>query len=130
MSIDHGDAVIYSMPRAMSMVLQKSIKLDGAPRTFVKDADGSVLFVTTHSLCRITLNGELKILHTLPEWTAGQYANSMAVTSDGSIYVGMRMFVLRLTEKGGDYSEEWLLPDDCRKFSLQESGFDCACSAQ
>ncbi|MGC2705978.1 MAG: hypothetical protein WA361_15790 [Candidatus Acidiferrales bacterium] len=130
MGMDAGDALIYSSPRAMNMALQKSIKLDGSPRTFVQESDGSVLFVTTHSLCRITANGELKILHTLPSWTAQQYANSMAATPDGSIYVGMRMFVLKLNDKGGEYTEEWMLPDDCRKFVLQADRIGCSCSPQ
>jgi len=128
MQMDAGDALIYSSPRAMNMALQKSIKLDGAPRTFVQESDGSVLFVTTHSLCRITVNGELKILHTFPSWTAQQYANSMAATPDGSIYVGMRMFVLKLNDKGGEYTEEWMLPEDCRKLLLQADRIDCSCS--
>jgi hypothetical protein len=124
---DVGGALVYSSPRSMNMTLQETIKLDGAPSAFAQEIDGSVVFVTTHSLCRFTKTGELKILHTFPRWIAQQYPNSMAITADGSIYVGMRMFVLKLTDRGGEYSEEWLLPNDCRKFYLDMTKVGCAC---
>jgi hypothetical protein len=113
MGLDVGNALVYSAPHAMNMALQESLKLDGAPSAFAQETDGSVLFITTHSL---------------PRWIAQQYANSMAITADGTIYVGMRMFVLKLDDKGGEYSEEWLLPNDCRKFHLDVTKVDCACT--
>jgi hypothetical protein len=128
MGLDVGNALVYSAPRSMNVTLQESIKLDGAPSAFAQETDGSVVFVTTHSLCRITKTGELKILHTLPRWIAQQYPNSMAITADGSIYVGMRMFVLKLNDRDGEYSEEWLLPNDCQKFHLDMTKVDCACT--
>jgi hypothetical protein len=128
MGLDVGNALVYSTPHAMNMALQEFLKLDGAPSAFAQETDGSVLFITTHSLCRITKSGQLKILHTLPRWIAQQYANSMAITADGTIYVGMRMFVLKLNDKGGKYSEDWLLPNDCRKFYLDVTKVDCACT--
>jgi hypothetical protein len=52
----------------------------------------------------------------------------MAIAAGGSIYIGMRMFVLKLNERGGEYSEAWLLPNDCRKFYADTGKIDCACT--
>jgi hypothetical protein len=128
MGLDEGAALVYSLPHSMNLTLQESIKLDGTPSAFAQEGDGSVVFVTTHSLCRITKDGELKILHTFPRWIAQQYPNAIAITADGSIYVGMRMFVLKLNERGDEYSESWLLPNDCRKFHVEMGKIDCACT--
>jgi hypothetical protein len=127
MTFDSGDASFFSLPHAMNMTFQFSIKLDGAPSAYAQETDGSVIFATTHSLCRVTKTGGLQILHAFPRWIAQQYPNSMAIAADGSIYIGMRMFVLKLNDKVSTYSEEWLLPKECRKFDLDLAKINCAC---
>ncbi len=127
MGFDSGDATFYSLPHGMNMALQQSIRLDGAPSAYAQETDGTVIFATTHSLCKITKSGGLQILHAFPRWIAQQYPNSMAIAADGSIYVGMRMFVLKINNQLGEYREEWLLPNECQKFSLDLSKLDCAC---
>jgi hypothetical protein len=128
MTGDSGRAWFYALPRDLGMALQRSIKLDGAPGAYTKGTDGSVTFTTTHSLNRITKEGELQTLHEFPKWMAHQYPNSIALLPNGTVYVGMRMFVLRLKNYSGEFSEEWLLPDECRRFTLNESKPDCVCS--
>jgi hypothetical protein len=125
MTIDFGNAFIFSNPDDLNITLQHAVHLDGAPSAYAKEPDGSVLFVTTYGLCRITKSGELQRLAYFPEWTVQQYPNSMAISFDGSIYIAMRMFVLKLRANSGKYSEEWLLPNECRKFDLKQ--FDCVC---
>jgi hypothetical protein len=56
MSINFGNAFIFSNPDALDIALQHSVHLDGEPSAPAKEADGSVLFVTTYGLCRITCN--------------------------------------------------------------------------
>jgi hypothetical protein len=125
MSIDFGNAFIFSNPEGFNIVLQHSIHLDGEPSAYAKEPDGSILFVTTYGLCRITKAGELQRLTYFPKWTSQQYPNSMAISSDGTIFIAMRMFVLKLRANSGKYIEEWLLPNECRKFDLRQ--FDCVC---
>jgi hypothetical protein len=98
----------------MNISLQHSVHLDGAPRGYVKESDGSVLFVTTYGLCRITKSGELQRLTGFPRWSQHEFTNSMVMTPDGSLFIGMRMFVLKLRKDSGQYVEEWLLPKECR----------------
>jgi len=125
LAINFGNAFIFSEPNGLDIVLQRAVALDGEPSAPAKEADGSVLFVTTYGLCRITKSGELERLTYFPNWTASQYPNSMAITPDGTIFIGMRMFVLKLQASSSGYSGQWLLPDKCRSFSLQQSG--CVC---
>jgi hypothetical protein len=122
--MDLGDAFIFSNPNGLDISLQHQMQLDGEPSAPAKAPDGSVFFVTTYGLCRITRTGELQRLTHFPKWTRQQYPNSMAITPDGSIFIGMRMFVLKLLPDDG-YGEEWLLPNECRKFALRQ--FDCVC---
>jgi hypothetical protein len=66
-----------------------------------------------------------RVCANLPNWTKFQYANSMVIASDGSIFIGMRMFVLKLRPDEGQYKEEWLLPAECRESYLD--GTNCIC---
>lgn len=124
MSLDSGDALVLSQPHGLEVDVERRVHLDGAPTAYTMDVDGSVLILTTRSLSRITEAWQLERLLVLPDFVRFQYANSMIRESDGTIYIGMRMLVLRLLPP--DYIEEWLLPDECRKFYLR--GTDCACS--
>ena len=123
MSLDSGDALVLSPPRGINAPVERVIHLDGAPLATTEDADGSILIVTTRSLSRITDAWELQRLVSLADFVRFQYPNSMIRESDGTIYIGMQMLVLRLLPP--EYTEEWLLPDECRKFYLR--GTDCEC---
>jgi hypothetical protein len=125
MGQDFGNAFIFSNPDGLNIPLRHTVRLDGEPRAYAKTSDGSVLFVTTPGLSRITKSGELQSLSSFPDWSRYQYATSMAIASDGNIFVAMRMFVLKLRPTTGGYSQEWLLPTACRQFELKE--IDCVC---
>jgi len=126
MSMDFGNEFIFSNPDGLNITLQYSAHLDGAPMAYAKLADGSVLFVTTHSLHAITKSEPAtKLDHGFPNWMKVQFPNSIVALSDGTIFIGMRMFVLRLTPNPAGYSEDWLLPNSCRKFEMKQ--LDCVC---
>jgi hypothetical protein len=125
LSIEFGNVFIFSNPSGMNISLQHAAHLDGPPSAYAKEPDGSVLFVTTYGLWRFAKSGELQILTYFPKWTRQQYPNSMALASDGAIFIGMRMFVLVLRADAGHYKEEWLLPKECRSFYLRQ--LDCVC---
>ena len=113
-TINFGNAFIFSNPDGMNISLQHAVHLDGEPSGYAKEPNGSVLFVTTYGLCRITKSGELQRLTGLPGWSQHAFTNSMVITPDGSIFMGMRMFVLRLRKNSDRYRTEWLLPKECR----------------
>jgi hypothetical protein len=123
-TMDFGNAFIFSTPNGLDISLQHAMHLDGKPSAPAKAPDGSVFFVTTYGLCRITKTGELQRLIYFPKWAMYQYPNSMAITPDGAIFIGMRMFVLKV-RPDAEYSKEWLLPNECRKFELGR--LDCVC---
>jgi hypothetical protein len=123
MIFDSGDALVLSQPHGLEVNVERRINLDGEPRAYTMDAGGSVLIVTTRSLSRITEAWQLERLLFLPDFMRLQYANSIIQEPDGTIYIGMRMLVLRLLPP--EYKEEWLLPDECRKVYV--SGTDCTC---
>ena len=125
MGFNYGNAFILSNPDGLTISLEHAFSLDSVPNASVKESDDSVLFVTTYRLHRIRKSGELRGLTYLPLWTVQQYPNSMAIAADGSLYVGMRMFVLRLRLDSGSYMPEMLLPEKCQKFELRDH--DCAC---
>jgi len=86
------------------------------------------LVVTTHGISRITSSGEHQTLtHSI---FATLYPNSIVVTPDATIYVGMRLFVVRLvpTSKPGEYTEQWLVPEDCKQLRME--GYTCSCSSE
>jgi len=126
MSMDFGNEFIFSKPEGMNIPLQYAAHLDGAPRAFTKLADGSVLFVTTQSMNAITTKPRKSAeLNYFPKWMRMLYPNSILALNDGTIFIGMRMLVLRLTPSTAGYNEGWLLPNSCRKFETRET--DCVC---
>jgi hypothetical protein len=101
------------------------LRLHGEPSAYAKQADGSVLFVTTSGLRKITESGDLEWLPNFPRWVRNQYLSSMVVTADGTIFIEMRMFVLWLQPDSSGYKQDWLLPKECQSFYVQK--FDCVC---
>jgi hypothetical protein len=77
----------------------------------VKRTDGSLLIVTTDRLLKVVPSDKtVEVLHKAAFW-GGLYPNSLAVTSGGTIYLGMRHGVAKLEKKGGEYKVVWLLPN-------------------
>ncbi len=124
-TMDFGNAFIFSEPDGLNISLRRTVKLDSVPSGHAMAPDGTVLFVSDRGLNSITKSGDLQQLVKLPKWTSQLYPNSIAISADRSVFIGMRMFVLRLTSNSGGYSQEWLLPNECRKFSVNQ--FDCVC---
>jgi hypothetical protein len=113
-TINFGNAFIFSNPDGMNISLQHAVHLDGEPSGYAREPDGSVLFLTPSGLCRITKSGELQRLRGFSNESPWAFTNSMVITSDGSIFIGTRMFVVRLRKDSDRYTEEWLLPKECR----------------
>jgi hypothetical protein len=129
---DYGKEYVFSNPDGLNIKLKYSARLDGAPMASTKLPDGSVLFVTTRSLHAITKSeseSEKKPNYRFPSWVTAQYPNSIVARTDGTIFIGMRMFVLQLTPNPSGYSEDWLLPNSCSSFELDEKVLACVCKS-
>jgi hypothetical protein len=123
MTLDSGKVFIVPYSVRSPRDLKILVELDGAPQAFTKVADDVMLAVTTHGVSRISSSGASeRLLHR----DLGQlYPNSIAATPDGAIYIGMRLFVVRLAPHGEEYLEQWMVPDSCTRFQIQ--GLDCVC---
>ncbi|PTL78674.1 hypothetical protein [Vitiosangium sp. GDMCC 1.1324] len=96
--------------------------LDAGPQAFVSTPE-ALYVVTADSLTRIGRDRQVSVLQPLP--TAILYPNSMTADSHGTLWVGMRHFVLRLTPSGKGFSREWFVPKDCARIKQQD--FECVC---
>ena len=100
--------------------------LGAAPRTFVVESPASLLVLTTKDLVRVNLTGAFEPL--LQTRYQSLYPNSMTLGSDGSIHIGMRHFITRLTRTATGYKENWYVPKDCQRFELHDR--DCVCLSE
>jgi hypothetical protein len=126
MTLDGGEVLIAPYPIAADTTLHPLAPLDGAPQAFTKLSPDEALVVTTHGISRIASSGAHETL--THSSFAILYPNSIVSTPEGTIYVGMRLFVVRLVPAStpGEYTEQWLVPDGCEQF--HRAGFICACS--
>lgn len=102
-------------------------KFDGEPYAFVKDGPDSMLVITTTGLRRVKISGEVEKLIETEYGTL--YPNSMTLIDRKVVYIGMRHFVTRLIPTTKGYKEDWLVPDDCIEFAIDENQLDCVCGS-
>ncbi len=100
--------------------------LKEAPRTFAIEAPDSILVLTTDRLVRVLTTGKMEEL--LSTKYGSLYPNSMTLSKTGTIHIGMRHFITRLTPVNGSYKEEWFVSVDCQRFRMRE--YDCSCISQ
>jgi hypothetical protein len=123
MWLDSGKVLIVT-EHDSDVGMQTLAKLDGAPQAVTRVSSDVALVVTTHGISQVSSAGEIK---TLLHQTFGLlYPNSVVSLPDGTVYTGMRLFVVRLVKQSGGYAEQWLVPENCKRFSVQ--GLDCRCS--
>lgn len=97
--------------------------LPTAPDTATAEPPGSLLVLTDAGLVRVDAKGRTRLL--VKTNYSGLYPSSMVRLDDGTLYIGMRRFVVRLTPAGDGYREDWLLPSDSRRFRMNESECEC-----
>jgi hypothetical protein len=123
MGLDSGKVFVVPYTVKSSPDVKLLLELDGAPEAFTKVSDDLMLVVTTRGVSRVSSSGGSELL--LRRDLGLLYPNSVAATPDGVIYVGARLFVVRLSPHDGDYLEQWMLPDSCTHFEIR--GLDCVC---
>jgi len=123
MGLDSGQVLIVHDADSPQVKVETLAKLDGAPETITPFSEHSVLVVTTRGISQIISDGTVNRL--LERGFGLLYPNSVVVTKDGVIYVGMRMFVVRLVPQSGRYLEQWMVRQGCNRFRRTQS--DCVC---
>lgn len=87
------------------------LNLEPWPYAIAEDADGSLLVATEDHLQRIDPNARRAEILSASTFWRGLYPNSMIVTPQGVIYLGMRHGVARFDKAGSGCQIRWLLPD-------------------
>jgi hypothetical protein len=88
------------------------VDLEKRPKVYAKAADGSLMIATTDRLLRVNPASKKVDVLIYDAFWGILYPNSMVITADGSIYVGMRHGVAKIEKtKGGSYRVRWLLPN-------------------
>ena len=123
MTLDSGQVLIVHDAGDSVVKMETLAKLDGAPEAIAPFSEHSVLVVTTRGISQIGSDGTVNKL--LQRSFGFLYPNSVVVTKDGVIYVGMRMFVVRLVPQSGQYLEQWMVRQGCNRFKRSQS--DCVC---
>ena len=92
-----------------------------------KDSAGSLWVASSHALIEVTARGALRILHA-SDWQY-LYPTSMVVAADGTIFVGMRGAVAKLTRGADGWHERWLVPRECPRLdgSNPDDENSCRC---
>lgn len=99
--------------------------LTSAPVASVVESPKSLLVLTWARLVRVNMSSGV-----VEEISMTSYKNldpnSIVVGTTGTIFVGMRHFVMRLTPTETSYKEAWFVPKDCQRFE-RRGEYDCVC---
>lgn len=123
LGMDYGKVLYVMQDEGGGWKAETLVDLGAAPRTFAVESPESVLVITTKDLVRVKAAGTAEnLFQTRYRFL---YPNSMTLSKDGTIHVGMRHFVTRLTPIGMGYKEDWFVPKNCQRFELRNH--ECVC---
>lgn len=100
------------------------VPLDAGPETFAATKD-AIYVLTLHSLVRLDHQRTATVIQ--PVEIGGLYPDSMTIDDAGRLWVGMRLFVLRLSPGATTFETTWLVPEGCRKMHMDDKNLDCIC---
>ena len=98
--------------------------LDAGPSTFAATPE-AIYVLTRESLMRVGTK-DRKATTIQPVRTAQLYPDSMAIDVDGTMWIGMRQFVVRLTPSGTRFTETWLVRESCVRATIRD--LTCVCA--
>ena len=104
---DRGRAVEI-LENATRFRVGLSVDLKSAPRAVVREHAGTVLIVTHRGLVRLA--PDFSATPVLDAHWGLLYPDTAALDAAGTVYVGMRGVVGKLTPQADGYREEWLFP--------------------
>lgn len=124
-SVDTG--VIYSYKPANDSPgdLVRIADLGSTPGDAALQSDGTLLIATNHAVLKLGSDDRLQTL-----WSASMgmlYPQSIVADDKGTIFVGMRFYVVRLQpgSKDGPYAPSWFVRSKCTE--TKTTSYDCVC---
>jgi hypothetical protein len=109
---DAGSLVRFERRSDGSWQMTTTLDLGSAPHAAFAAADGTLFVVLTGALARVTPPNQLTVLHRNPVWRL-TYPTSIVRDQIGTLYVGMRSAVARLSPRRSGLFEDWLVPSNC-----------------
>lgn len=123
LGMDYG--AVYGLEDTPETVATRLADLGGSPQASALDENGNILVATPHSVLRLDASDQIHEIYESHEPLI--HPTSITKASDGTLYVGMAFFVLRLERQADGYRGTWLMSEKCRTF--EESHYFCACTA-
>jgi hypothetical protein len=124
---DDGEGKAYELVRGSNgWVARKRVSIPSDPELIVSETRNSLLVLARRGLHRLDSEFGVDLLRSVN--FDGLYPNSMVRLRSGELYVGMRHFVVRLVPSSEDWSEQWLVPEACRRFWLDAKAGECVCA--
>ena len=121
-----GELLYLSRTSGGTWAAQSILKLRGEPRATTKVTDDTILVVAGDSIIAVTLDPvspSRRALHGSSIWPL---ATSIVRDPLGTIYLGMRSGVARLTPDSRGFREDWLVQAECRT-RVPDSSNSCRC---
>ncbi|HEX8370055.1 MAG TPA: hypothetical protein VF604_16025 [Pyrinomonadaceae bacterium] len=123
--IDDGKIYKLTKDEQGNLKIRLINDLKTQPQAYTVENNQSILIVLNNRILRLKTTGEIE---TLKEVNFNSlYPNSTAVSSAGVIYIGMRLFIVRLVPGENGYAEEWLVAPNCQSFV--EKDYRCVCQS-
>lgn len=122
LGIDEGSVSKLIKDGNGNFQIQDLVDLKSMPRSFVVESDESILISVMDKIVRVKTTGEMEI------WREMLFINSvvsMTRTKSGIVYVGLWFFVVRFVPSENGIEEQWLIPQNCQKFSLKKDTCQC-----
>lgn len=107
MSLDEGSVFFVPSSPWNSAEAHRIADLKSSPEASVQDSQSTVLIATNKTILRIDASGTLQRLFEMPN---GYLSPRSVVVVDGTIYAGLRGYLLRLVPAADGYAAEWLMP--------------------
>ena len=123
LGLDTGKVLLVDDSSGVVPTVRSLLDLDGAPKAITPVSARSAIVVTTQGVSEVNSSGGSQTL--IYRVFLSLDPNSVASTSQGAVYIGMRMFVVRLEPESGHYTEQWLVPTECAHFERKD--YDCVC---
>ena len=126
LSMNEGQLVAFRRNANRSWSVAKLKDLGAAPEAFTKLGGDTILIALSGALVVAHAPDYLRVLHRNAVWPY-TYAHSVVRDRAGTIYIGMRSAVARLTPENGGYREDWLVLATCQHRQVVGTLGQCEC---
>lgn len=127
MGLDHMllrfGRILRLVPDTVGWKLDPVATLESDPDVWVVDRD-RLLFLTQSGVWSTGPSGDVTRLYQID--MASFSPNAIVRTRDGSLYIGLRHYVLKLAQSNSIWHETWFTPAACANVAMRDDG-TCQC---